>query len=190
MSRFVIGPFLYNRVMPHPLPYKIAVLCYLFDEQGRVLLLHRCNPPNKDLYSPIGGKLDMDSGESPTACALREINEEAGLTLGGGDLHLTGIVSEAGYDDQTHWLMFLYEVTRPVRVERSTFREGRLEWHGPDAVTSLAIPQTDQQVIWPLFWKYRGRFFTAHIECAGGRLTWRLEQPTNDRPRKPPVAAT
>ncbi len=33
-----------------PLPYKIAVLCYLFDEQGRVLLLHRKKQPNLDYW--------------------------------------------------------------------------------------------------------------------------------------------
>ena len=38
-------------------PYKIAVLCYLYDEEGRLLLLHRRKPPNRDMYSPIGGKL-------------------------------------------------------------------------------------------------------------------------------------
>lgn len=166
--------------MPEPLPYKIAVLCYLFDEAERVLLLHRRREPNVDLYSPIGGKLMQDRGESPTACALREIEEETGLEVGVRDLHLTGIISEAGYGDSDHWLMFLYEVVGPVTVDRSEFREGRLEWHEPCALTDLPIPETDRQVIWPLFWKYRRSFFSAHIECHGGKLAWRLEQPVVD----------
>ena len=62
--------------MERPLPYQVAVLCYLFDEQARVLLIHRRKPPNQDLYSPIGGKLQQPSGESPTACAVREIGED------------------------------------------------------------------------------------------------------------------
>ena len=103
------------------MPYKIAVLAYLFDEEGRVLLLHRKNPPNQDLYSPIGGKLHMDDGESPAACAIREIKEEAGIDVDLEDLHLTGIVSEAGFERQMHWLMFLYEVTRPVRLPLKPF---------------------------------------------------------------------
>ncbi len=160
-------------------PYKIAVLCYLFDHQGRVLLLHRRKPPNRDLYSPIGGKLDQAVGESPTACAAREIAEETGVEVQPTDLHLTGIVSESGYD-QTHWLMFLYEVNRPVHVERTTFDEGRLEWHSPAAIGTLPIPPTDRSVIWPLFWRYRGRFFAVHIHCDGGELRWRLEQPVLD----------
>jgi 8-oxo-dGTP diphosphatase len=161
------------------LPYRIAVLCYLFDQHGRVLLLHRRKPPNRELYSPIGGKLEQAVGESPTACAIREIREEAELEVSALELHLTGIVSEAGFDDRMHWLMFLYEVTRPIRDGELTvtdFDEGRLEWHPPESVQGLAIPETDRQVIWPLFWRHRGRFFMAHLDCHGGRVEWRLEQ--------------
>jgi len=166
----------YTLGVPAELPYKIAVLCYLFDEQGRVLMLHRCKPPNRDLYSPVGGKLEQALGESPTACAVREIQEETGLTVTADDLHLTGLVSESAFDDQMHWLMFLYEVTHPVHVERTTFDEGTLEWFTPEALDDLPIPATDRQVLWPQFWAHRGRFFAAHIDCAGGGLSWRLEQ--------------
>ena len=53
--------------MPAPsddtLPYRIAVLCYLYDDDGNLLLLHRKQNPNRGMYSPIGGKLDLASGE-------------------------------------------------------------------------------------------------------------------------------
>ncbi len=166
--------------MTPALPYRIAVLCYLFDERGRVLLLHRRRPPNRDLYSPIGGKLDQASGESPVACALREIEEETGVRVESRNLHLTGMVSEAGFDDSMHWLMFLFEVTHPVRLERTHFEEGTLEWFEPERIEGLAIPRTDREVIWPLFWRYRGRFFAAHIECGEGRIRWRVDQPPED----------
>ncbi len=159
------------------LPYKIAVLCYLFDESGRVLLLHRRKPPNRDLYSPVGGKLEQDVGESPTDCALREIQEETGLTLALDDLHLAGIISEAGYEDQTHWLIFLYEVLRPVAVPRGSFDEGTLEWFTRQQIDALPLPRTDREVIWPLFWRFRHAFFMAHLHCRGGELRWQLQQP-------------
>lgn len=162
-----------------PLPYKIAVLCYLFDERGRVLLLHRKKQPNRDLYSPIGGKLEQAIGESPTACAVREIHEETGLVVDAHDLHLTGIVSETGYQGETHWMMYLYELTHPAEVEAGEMDEGLLEWHEAGDITKLCIPETDAGVIWPLFWRYRGRFFTAHIDCREG-LRWRIEQPAED----------
>jgi 8-oxo-dGTP diphosphatase len=166
--------------MTTALPYRIAVLCYLFDDEGRVLLLHRVKPPNRDLYSPIGGKLEMEQGESPTACAVREIEEETGLVVPLRDVHLAGIISESAFDGTTHWLMFLYEVRVPVQVARTTFEEGRLEWFTRSQVDRLAIPQTDREVIWPLFWRYRGSFFAAHIRCEGQHLQWRVEQPAFD----------
>ena len=163
-----------------PLPYRIAVLCYLFDEQGNLLLLHRCKPPNFELYSPIGGKLEQDLGESPTATAIREIHEEVGLTVMPNELHLTGIVSETGFDDSMHWLMFLYELTVPASVLEGTFDEGRLEWHPQENLAKLPIPETDRNVIWPLFWRYRHQFFMAHINCQNKQTQWRIEQPATD----------
>ena len=170
--------------MSKRLPYTIAVLCYLFDHEGRLLLLHRHKEPNKELYSPIGGKLDQTIGEGPCDCAVREIFEETDLRVDCSELHLTGIVSETGYRDQAHWLMFLYEVTKPVHVQPTQFEEGKLDWHPYQSILDLAIPDTDRQVIWPLFWQYRGRFFSVHIDCAGDELHWRLQQPSVDVPIK------
>lgn len=166
--------------MAEPLPYCVSVLCYLFNEDGQMLLLHRRKPPNLHQYSPVGGKLDQAAGESPTACAVREIREETGLVVHPRDLHLTGIVSEAGYGDERHWLMFLYEVIDPVATCGGTFEEGTLCWHDPATIDDLDIPQTDRQIIWPLFWRYRRQFFVVHINCSGGELSWRLEQPAAD----------
>lgn len=156
------------------------MLCYLFDAQGRLLLLHRHRSPNQDLYSPVGGKLEQGIGESPTACAIREIKEETSLHVEPGDLHLTGLVSESGFDDAMHWMMFLYEVSHPIEVKAGLIDEGILEWHDVDLVSQLPIPQTDQRVIWPLFNRYRGKFFCAHINCSGGDIRWRIEQPACD----------
>ena len=164
--------------MTEPLPYQIAVLCYLYDESGRLLLLHRVKPPNKDLYSPVGGKLDMDLGESPLSCAMREIREEVDLQLTPADLHLTGLITETGYQNETHWLMFLYEVVRPVTVARMEFREGRLEWHSFEDIQKLPIPETDRTVIYPLIKRFHDRFFHAHIDCRNGACHWWLEHPS------------
>lgn len=159
------------------LPYKIACLCYLYNETGELLLLHRALPPNRHLYSPIGGKLHTEEGESPMDCALREIEEEVGLTLTRDDIRLAGIVSETAYNNETHWLMFLYKVTHPVVVERTKFREGTLEWHDVESVHELPLPETDRVVINPLLEKYADEFFHVHIDCSGGEIAWWLEHP-------------
>jgi 8-oxo-dGTP diphosphatase len=167
---------------PASLPYRIACLCDLRDERGRVLLLRRLKAPNQDLCSPIGGKLDMASGESPAQCARREIREEAGIDVPIDRLHLIGLVSEAAYEGRGHWLMFVYRVLGPVAVPAQDMREGRLEWFEPGQIDSLPLPETDRKVIWPLIRGHerpgpsgRPSFFAVHIDCNGG-MTWEVEQ--------------
>ena len=63
------------------LPFKISVLVFVRDDDGRHLLIRRAKEPNKDCWSPIGGKLEMSEGESPFECAVRETKEEIGLDL-------------------------------------------------------------------------------------------------------------
>ncbi len=164
------------------LPYKIAVLCYLYDEQGNVLLLHRVKDPNAGMYSPIGGKLEMTRGESPHACAIREIHEEAGLEVQNAEVRLMGIVSETAYEGQTHWLLFLFEVTRPIRhgeIASLSIDEGELEWVSVQAVPQLQIPSTDRQIMWPLVQQHHGGFFMVDIDCTGGEIRWTVQESIN-----------
>jgi 8-oxo-dGTP diphosphatase len=161
------------------LPYKIAVLCYLYDEDGCLLLLHRNKAPNAGMYSPIGGKLEMAEGEGPHECAVREIYEEAGLRVPPEDVRLCGIVSERGYEGQTHWMIFLFELQRAVRreeVREMHFNEGRLEWVATGKVHELPIPETDQKFMWPLVKSHRGGFFMVHIDCSTQPMTWKVTE--------------
>ena len=91
------------------IPYKISVLVFLRDKKGRHLLLRREKAPNIGLWSPLGGKLDLSTGESPFACACRETHEESGLEVGCKDLHLFGYIAEKNYEGEAHWLMFLFD---------------------------------------------------------------------------------
>ena len=159
------------------LPYKIATLLYVFNERDEVLLLERAQEPNRGLWSPCGGKLHTDEGESPYACACREADEEMGLQVKPTELHLTGLVSEHGYDGQAHWLMFLFEIKRRLSVAPPPHREGRFEFFPRTKLNSLKLPQTDREQIWPMFWKHRGGFFAAHCRCHDdGRFEWSMEQ--------------
>ncbi len=168
-----------------PLPYKIACLCDLRDDQNRVLLLHRKKAPNLGLCSPIGGKLDMDTGESPAQCALREIHEEAGIEVPIERLHLGGMIAEAGFEGTGHWLLFYYRVLGPVEVEEREFHEGQLRWHEHDSIDSLPLPESDRKVIWPLIRQHEGPaatdpharpgFFAVHIDCTGDEISWTVE---------------
>lgn len=172
-----------------PLPYKLACLCDLRDEQGRILLLRRLREPNKGLCSPIGGKLDMLTGESPAQCARREIMEEAGIDVPIERLHLGGLISEAAYEGKGHWLLFYYRVLGPVKVAWTQINEGSLEWFHPSEIDGLPLPETDRRIIWPLIRKgersydparagSKPGFFALHIDCSkgDGSMTWAVEQ--------------
>jgi 8-oxo-dGTP diphosphatase len=164
------------------LPYKIATLLYCFNEQDETLLMRRNQKPNLGLWSPCGGKLHMADGESPYACACREADEEIGLKLCPKDLHLTGIVSEHGYEGQGHWLLFLFEVMPRLKTVPPAHREGEFAFFAADKIASLPIPKTDLDQIWPLFWRHRGGFFSAHCRCldAGGHQ-WTIEESNDGR---------
>jgi len=158
------------------LPYKIATLLYCFNARDEVLLLERTQEPNRGLWSPCGGKLRTDDGESPYACACREAQEELGLSLKASDLHLTGLVSEHGYEGQAHWLMFLFEIQLRLEAAPPPHREGRFQFFPREKLWALRLPETDREKIWPLFWQHRGGFFAAHCRChADGRNDWSIE---------------
>jgi 8-oxo-dGTP diphosphatase len=161
------------------LPYKIAVLCYLYDDNNNLLLLHRAKEPNADNYSPIGGKLEAKIGESPHACAIREINEESGVRVKQNELRLSGMLAEKAYEDKTHWLLFLFEVMRPIRhseIPEMNIDEGTLEWVHVDDVEHKNIPETDRQIIWNLVKQHRGGFFAVDIDCSVIPFTWEIKE--------------
>ncbi len=173
---------------PNALPYKLACLCDLRDREGRILLIRRNRSPNLGLCSPIGGKLDMHTGESPAECAQREIKEEAGIDVALDRLHLVGLISEKAFEGKGHWLLFYYRVLGPVEVPSKAIPEGTLEWFRPEEIETLPLPETDRRIIWPLIRAHeaanpdRPGFFALHIDCstagADGRpaLTWSVQQ--------------
>jgi len=166
------------------MPYRISTLLYCFNERGHLLLLERAKEPNLGLWSPPGGKLRTDSGESPYVCACREAREEIGLELSVQDLHLAGLVSEHGYMGQAHWLMFLFEIKPRLRSLPPPIKEGRFQFFARSELADLKMPDTDREHIWPLFWRYRGGFFSAHCHChASGRYTWTVEEAWKGRSR-------
>jgi len=162
-----------------PLDYQVATLLYCFNELDEILLLERVKEPNRGLWSPCGGKLNHEEGESPYACACREAHEELGLILTHSDLHLTGIVSEHGYEGRSHWLLFLFEVKRRLTALPPPHREGRFAFVPRQKLSELKLPQTDLENIWRWFWQHRGGFFAAHCHCDNGANNhnrWSLEE--------------
>ena len=159
------------------LPYKIATLLYCFNEQDEVLLMERTREPNQGMWSPCGGKLITEIGESPYVCACREAREEMGLKLTAADLHLLGIVSEEGYLGQAHWLMFLFSVKPRLRELPPPHAEGRFAFFARGELSGLKLPPTDLEQIWPLVWMHRGGFFAARCRTVPDAINeWTVEE--------------
>lgn len=155
--------------MPNSLAYKIAVLVFLENTAGEHLLLLRAKPPNLGIWSPIGGKLETASGESPFECAVRETREETGFVVTADDLHLFAMIAEKAYEGEAHWLMFLFRCRRPIPGLPPAIGEGRFGFFARSAIANLPIPETDRQALWPIYDRYRDRFVALKADCAPGK---------------------
>ena len=155
--------------MTASLSYKIAVLVFLENDQGEHLLLLRAKPPNLGIWSPIGGKLEMHTGESPFECAVRETYEETGFKIEASDLHLFAAIAEKAYEGQSHWLIFLFRCRKPLNHLPPEIHEGRFGFFSRAAIDSLPIPETDRSALWPVFDQYKDRFVMLKADCAPGK---------------------
>ena len=139
--------------------YKISCLLFAKDANDRLLLLQRAKSPNKGLWSPPGGKLEMSIGESPVECAIRESHEELGVNLNENDLHLFGYVAEKNYEGDGHWLMFLFDVLQEIDSIPKMINEGNFDFFHRNEINHLDIPTTDHRLVWPYFDKRKDGFW-------------------------------
>ena len=139
--------------------YKISCLLFAKDANDRLLLLQRAKSPNKGLWSPPGGKLEMSIGESPVECAIRESHEELGVNLNENDLHLFGYVAEKNYEGDGHWLMFLFDVLQEIDSIPKMINEGNFDFFNRNEINHLDIPPTDHRLVWPYFDKRKDGFW-------------------------------
>lgn len=150
---------------PTTLPFKITVLVFIRDDQGRFLLIERRKSPNLGCWSPIGGKLEMAIGESPFECAVREVKEEIGLTITETDLHLYGYVAEKSFEGSGHWLMFLFDCHKRIDQLPPCIDEGRFAFFTREEVDSLKIPPSDRHLLWPYYDRYHRGFVAMRADC-------------------------
>ena len=112
--------------------------------------------------------MEMQIGESPYECAIRESSEEAGLELTEDDLHLFCMISEKSYEGKNHWLMFLFNCLKPIEGLPPPMDEGRFAFYKESEIDGLAIPDTDRKLIWDIYHKDRDGFTALRANCLGG----------------------
>lgn len=121
--------------VPHGLK-RTATLCVL-KNGNRMLLLKRLKEPNKDTYTPVGGKLDPY--ESPHAAAIRETWEETGIKV--DKMKYCGLLTETSPTDY-NWTGYVY-LAEIDYVPPPPCNEGYLEWIHFDDILSVPTPKTD-----------------------------------------------
>ena len=132
-------------------------------------MLQRRKAPNKGLWSPIGGKLEMETGESPYQCAVRETLEEIGLEIETSQLHLFCMIAEKAYEASNHWLMFLFDCQVPIHALPENIEEGQFSFFSRQEIDSLPIPETDRKGLWEIYDNYSDSFVSARANCTPGQ---------------------
>jgi 8-oxo-dGTP diphosphatase len=141
----------------------LATLCYV-KHSGRTLMVHRNKKPNDihaGKWNGLGGK--FEAGESPEACVIREVREEAGLAIQNPRLH--GLVMFPNFKGED-WYVFVF-TAREFAGELIDSPEGRLEWIPDGELLSLPLWPSDQ-IFLP--WLHQDRFFSAQFIYEGERF--------------------
>lgn len=126
-----------------PRPILLVVACALVDADRRVLIAQR--PEGKSmagLWEFPGGK--VESGETPEAALIRELDEELGIETRQACLAPLSFASHAY--ESIHLLMPLYVCRKwqgtPVSREHTA-----LKWVRPQALRDYPMPPADEPLI-------------------------------------------
>ena len=146
---------------------KNVTLCYLENEKGEYLMLHRVkkqNDLNHDKWIGVGGK--FEPGGSPEECICRETLEETGLTL--TDYQYRGIVTFVSNEWEGEY-MHLYTATGWTGALKEC-NEGVLEWVSREKMKEL--PQWEGDKIFLRLLEEEAPFFSLKLCYEGDRLTY------------------
>ncbi|MDF3056051.1 MAG: hydrolase [Rariglobus sp.] len=175
--------------MTSPPAYKIAVLVFIKNDKGEHLLLLRAKPPNLGAWSPIGGKLETSTGESPFECAARETAEETGHLITPADLHLFAMIAEKSYEGEAHWLLFLFECKLPIATLPPAMAEGRFGFFQRADIDELPLPETDRTALWPIYDRHRAHFVALRADCHPSTPLQVIVEQITPAPQLAPVSA-
>ncbi|MDX9990600.1 MAG: 8-oxo-dGTP diphosphatase [Anaerolineales bacterium] len=135
---------------------KLATLIYL-KRAGQTLMIHRIKK-ERDIHSGkwngLGGKLE--AGESPEACAIREVREESGLEI--KNLRYGGLLVFAGFKGED-WYVWAFTADQ-FDGQLIDSNEGNLKWIPDDEIRSLPLWPSDLLF---LDWLQAGKIFSARF---------------------------
>ncbi len=128
-------------------------------------MLHRVKKENdmhEGKYNGLGGK--FEPGESPEQCAIREVEEESGLTM--IEPVMRGFITFPNFDGTNDWYVFIFTADKS-EGEMIVSNEGNLEWIDNDKLLDLNLWDGDK-----IFLKWLGddKYFSAKFIYDNGEL--------------------
>lgn len=132
---------MYSYEYPRPM---LTADCVVVNPDGEVLLVRRGNDPFRGCWALPGGFMEMD--ETIECCAVRELQEETGLTVAVADLHLVGIYSTPGRDPRGRTVTAAYKIYIAHDLTASAVAgddAAELRWWPLAALPPLAFDHAD-----------------------------------------------
>ncbi|MGO4938034.1 NUDIX hydrolase [Fundicoccus sp. Sow4_H7] len=147
---------------------QLATMCYL-DNGSQYLLLKRDKKENdihENKWVSVGGK--FEKGETPEACAIREIKEETGLSA--TKMELKGVITFPNFtQNDIDWYCFVYVITEFEGQLIPECDEGTLSWVDYDEV--LKKPTWEGDYIFLEWLLEDAPFFSAEFTYVNNQLT-------------------
>lgn len=115
----------------------------ILQRDGRFLLVLRRNPPSADMYAFPGGR--AEEGETPDQTALREFQEETGITARNPRLFSVYDLKTHAADGtiSSHFFLSVFTVEADAEaVAEAADDAAALGWFSVDEIRRLPVPQS------------------------------------------------
>lgn len=150
---------------------KLATLCYV-KRDGRTLMMHRIKQAGDmhlGKWNGLGGK--FKPGETPEACAIREVREESGLLV--TRPRLKGFITFPAFDTVEDWYVFLF-LCREFSGTLAENHEGYLKWISDGELPNLELWAGDRFF---MQWfdepgVFSARFVYANYQLVSHEVVW------------------